>query len=60
MRLFLAETQLQKLQAINRNLAEYLRKQNWNYHDEPKLPEEVEARRQALAFFASENDDDHP
>lgn len=50
-RAFLIATTLEKTEILAHQLSEYLRKHNWTYHDEPKLPAEQSAWLRAVEFF---------
>lgn len=50
-RIFLIETAEAKLETLAHQLSEYLRKQIWNYRDEPKSAEEQSAWMRAVEFF---------
>ncbi len=50
-RIFLIETAEAKLETLAHQLSEYLRKQIWDYRDEPKIAEEQSAWLRAVEFF---------
>jgi hypothetical protein len=50
-RVFLIETAEAKLETLAHQLAEYLRKQIWDYRDEPKIAAEQSAWLRAVEFF---------
>lgn len=50
-RVFLIETAEAKLETLAHQLSEYLRKQIWDYRDEPKIAEEQSAWMRAVEFF---------
>jgi predicted solute-binding protein len=51
---FLLDAASSRLAVLRRNLDEYLRKCNYQYHDEPKTAAELASWRGTVAFLAGE------
>jgi hypothetical protein len=50
-RKFLIATAQEKTETLANQLSEFIHKSDWNYRDEPKLPEEQSSRIRAVEFF---------